>query len=91
MSQKQVELNRGHVRALRAVLKASNDLTEDVEDQLPSENEDATVELDDAHIDVVDHLLEAYQFVEWDELPEGEEYRADLDVVRDVKSSITEN
>lgn len=91
MTKKKADLNQHHVRALRAVLKASNHLAGEVEDQLPAENEDVTLELDDSHIEVVGHLLEAYQFVEWEELPDGEEYRGDLDVVRDVETAITEN
>jgi len=91
MTGKQVSLNQHHVRALRAVLEVSDHLVGEVEDQLPGEEEDVTLELDGAHIEVLGHLLEAYQFVQWEELPDGKEYRADLDVVRDVENAVTEN
>jgi len=91
MSEKQVELNEHHVKAVRAVLKTSDHITDEVEEQLPEENQDVTLELnEDKHVEMLGHILEGYEWVVDGELPEGREYRADFDVVRDVKSRVTD-
>lgn len=88
MSDSQIELSRPHVRGLRRVLAASNEFIGDVDAQLPDEDEETVIEVEDQHVEVVAHLLEAYQNVYVEDIPEDAEY-ADLDVIREIEDRIT--
>jgi hypothetical protein len=85
---KTVELTKHHVKALRAVLNTASEIVSDMEEKLPEEDERVEVSLSTNQAELVAGLLEVYQFLEWDELPDGKEYRYDFDVVRDTLEKV---
>ena len=77
--------------ALRAVISTSEELMSEIDTQLPEEDEETELNIGDHHTEILGDLLDAYMFLEWEDLPHGEEYRADLDLVNDVRDKLVDD
>ena len=85
---KQVNLNQNHIRALRAVLLTNQETLEEVSEQVPKDNKQAEIELENKHLEVLAAALEAYRAINAGELPADEEYAADFDVITEISNKI---
>jgi len=91
MSEKEVKLSENHVRNLRAILNVVGGVLEEIEEELPEEDEKVELNLENKHIAVLASSLEGYQDIYERELPDDRPKsltHADFDVIREVLDKI---
>lgn len=88
MSSESIRLESAHVNAMGAVLKANKELINELDDHLPDDESSVKIELENKHQEILMANLEAYKGIHTEDLPEGEEYIADIDVVDDILDKI---
>ncbi|MFQ3477078.1 hypothetical protein HKK80_12605 [Halonotius sp. F2-221B] len=88
MESETVELGSAHVKAIKAVLNTSEEISGELDDQLPEGESSVELELENKHREMLSALLSGYKDILTEELPEGEEYHADFDVIKDVEDEI---
>ena len=88
MESETVELGSAHVKAIKAVLNTSEEISGELDDQLPEGESSVELEIENKHREVLAALLSGYKGIFTEELPEGTEYHADFDVIRDIEDKI---
>lgn len=85
MSDRQeVSLSQHRVREIRTVLAASDVIVGELQDKLPQYDENATLELEKKHREILLALVSAYTELDEDDLAEPEIYSADHDTLEEI-------
>lgn len=84
-----VTLGDPQAGGLRRILEGTDEILGEVADQLPEEDEESTVELDDKHVEFVAHVIDAYHNIYLDDWPDEDEY-VDIDLAQDIRERIVD-
>jgi hypothetical protein len=91
MGTKTIEVDPAQVSAMRSVIRAIDDGSDELDDELSKSEGNVELELDNKHHVILTTFVEAYREIHTEELPDDTEYYADFGVLDDIKAKISDN